>query len=388
MLLRSLRRFKLPLAPLSTSSTCPLTTKAQESNHVGPRITALAPVEIQPSTPPRLAGKKFLPGSTGDGFPEALSAPTDTFPHAIKIEHSGLESMEDCVTSCRGYLQENLPHIGAVLIRNLPLKTAADFSNLTQGLGYKGMAYEGGAVERQELDKNSGTYTASDEPPEAIIEFHNEMAYSPVYPAKLLFFCQQEPGKDCGGETPLVRSSDILSRLDPKIVQSFDKKGVRYVRYAPSRGPAAYLPWQDVFMTEDTKTAERFLQQNGFSYKWEPSGALVYWQVLPALLKHPETGETVWFNQIQSHHTSHLQEMPRFKDYNLPSHQYAYQTYYGDGSEVEPAVLQHIRAVTWSCAVGFHWQNGDVLVVDNLAVQHARMSFIGQRRILAVLSVN
>ena len=78
----------------------------------------------------------------------------------------------------------------------------------------------------------------------------------------------------------------------------------------------------------------------------------------------------------------------RFKDYNLPSHQYAYQTYYGDGSEVEPAVLQHIRAVTWSCAVGFRWQNGDVLVVDNLTVQHARMSFIGQRRILAVLSVN
>lgn len=188
MLLRSLRRFKLPLAPLNTSSTCPLTTKAQESNHVGPRITALAPVEIQPSTPPRLAGKKFLPGSTGDGFPEALSAPTDTFPHAIKIEHSGLESMEDCVTSCRGYLEENLPHNSAVLIRNLPLKTAADFSNLTQGLGYKGMAYEGGAVERQELDKNSGTYTASDEPPEAIIEFHNEMAYSPVYPAKVTLF--------------------------------------------------------------------------------------------------------------------------------------------------------------------------------------------------------
>lgn len=59
------------------------------------------------------------------------------------------------------------------------------------------------------------------------------------------------------------------------------------------------------------QTAEYFLQQNGLSFKWEPSGALVYWLVLPALLKHPETGETVWFNQIQSHHTSHLQEMPR-----------------------------------------------------------------------------
>ena len=60
----------------------------------------------------------------------------------------------------------------------------------------------------------------------------------------------------------------------------------------------------------------------------------------------------------------------------------------GDGSEIEPAVLQHIRAVTWSCAVGFPWRNGDVLVVDNLLVQHARMSFTGSRRILAMLSEN
>ena len=61
--------------------------------------------------------------------------------------------------------------------------------------------------------------------------------------------------------------------------------------------------------------AEHFLQKKGFSFKWEPSGALFYWQVLPAFLKHPETGETVWFNQIQSHHASHLQQAPRFVFY-------------------------------------------------------------------------
>ena len=68
-----------------------------------------------------------------------------------------------------------------------------------------------------------------------------------------MFFCQQEPGEDCGGETPLVKSTDILSQLDPKILQTFAKKKVRYVRYAPPRGPGAYLPWQDVFITDDPK---------------------------------------------------------------------------------------------------------------------------------------
>lgn len=383
MLLRSLRTLKLRSSLLSSAATCSLATKAQELHNTSPQFTTLTPAELQPKTPSRLAGKEFLPGSTGDGFPEVLSPPSKTFPHAVRVE---TRSVDDCVVSCRRYLRENLSHYGAVLLRNLPVKTAADFSNLSQRLGYKGMKYQGGAVEREELDKSSATYTASDEPPQAVIEHHNEMAYSPVYPSKLLFFCQQEPGEDCGGETPLAKSTDILSRLDPKVLKTFADKKVRYVRYAPPRRPGAYLPWQDVFMTDDPKTAEHFLQQKGFSFNWEPSGALFYWQVLPAFLKHPETGETVWFNQIQSHHASHLQGIPRFKDSNLPNHHYSCQTYYGDGSEIEPAVLQHIRAVTWSCAVGFPWRNGDVLFVDNLAVQHARMSFTGPRRILAMLS--
>lgn len=153
---------------------------------MSPQLTTLKPEEIQPNTPSRLAGKEFLPGSTGDGFPEVLSLPTEAFPHAVRVDNPGLHSMDDCITSCRRYLQENLSHYGAVLLRNLPLKTAADFSSLTQGLGYKGMTYQGGAVEREELDSKSGTYTASDEPPQAVIEPHNEMAYSPVYPSKVI----------------------------------------------------------------------------------------------------------------------------------------------------------------------------------------------------------
>ena len=87
-------------------------------------------------------------------------------------------------------------------------------------------------------------------------------------------------------------------------------------------------------------------------------------------------------------YNDHFPSIFRFKDSNLPFDKYPYHTYYGDGSEIEPVVLENIRAVTWSCAVGFRWRTGDVLVVDNLAVQHARMSFTGQRKILAVLSRN
>lgn len=183
MLLRSLRTLKLRPSRLNTTATCFLATKAQELDSASAQFTTLTPAELQPNTPSRLAGKEFLPGSTGDGFPKVLSPPSETFPHAVRVE---THSVDDCVLSCRRYLQENLPHYGAVLLRNLPLKTVADFSSLSQRLGYKGMTYQGGAVEREELDKTSGTYTASDEPPQAVIEHHNEMAYSPVYPSKVI----------------------------------------------------------------------------------------------------------------------------------------------------------------------------------------------------------
>ena len=186
MLLRSLRRFSFPSPLVSAISTCPLTTIAQEIKREGPQFTILKPADIQPRIPPRLAGKESLPGSNGEGFPDALSPPTKTFPHGVQIENPDHYSINEHAVSCRRYLNENLSHYGAVLFRDLPLKTATDFSNLCQELGYKGMTYEGGAVEREELDKNSGTYTSSDEPPEAVIEPHNEMAFSPVYPTKVM----------------------------------------------------------------------------------------------------------------------------------------------------------------------------------------------------------
>lgn len=184
MLLRSFRRLKFRPALLGT--TCFQTTTAQELRRESPQLTMLKPADTQPRIPPRLAGKEFLPGSTSEDFPEVLSPPTETFPHAVQVENPDLHSINDHAVSCRRYLDENLAHYGAVLLRNLPLKTAADFASLCQGLGYKAMTYEGGAVEREELDRNSGTYTSSDEPPQAVIEPHNEMAYCPVYPSKVI----------------------------------------------------------------------------------------------------------------------------------------------------------------------------------------------------------
>ena len=110
------------------------------------------------------------------------------------------------------------------------------------------------------------------------------------------------------------------------------------------------------------------------------------WQDRSAFLRHPDSGEKIWFNQVHVHNRSYHKAHPKFIGMELPDDKFPAHTYYGDGSEIEPDVLQHIRATSWACAVGFQWRSGDLLVLDNLAVQHGRVGFTGDRKILAYLT--
>ena len=50
-------------------------------------------------------------------------------------------------------------------------------------------------------------------------------------------------------------------------------------------------------------------------------------------------------------------------------------TCYGDGTEIEDDVLDHIRACTWKNAMSLKMFPGDVLILDNVMCSHSRMGF-------------
>ena len=70
-------------------------------------------------------------------------------------------------------------------------------------------------------------------------------------PPQVFFFCVKEPADGCGGETPLVKNSDLLSSLDPDIVRRFEEKQLRYVCYLPDKSNAEYMNWQHIFDTDN-----------------------------------------------------------------------------------------------------------------------------------------
>ena len=58
---------------------------------------------------------------------------------------------------------------------------------------------------------------------------------------------------------------------------------------------------------------------------------------------------------------------------------------FGDGSPLEEADLNQIRAAMIAEERVFDWQAGDVLLVDNILVMHGRRPFLGERRVLVSL---
>ena len=130
------------------------------------------------------------------------------------------------------------------------------------------------------------------------------------------------------------------------------------------------------------------MKERGYDWEWQDDSSLCFWYTLPAFMKHPETGEDLWFNQCHSHHATYYKAHPDFIDLNMPDKKFPMHSTYGDSEKIEPEFLQQIRELGWKNAVGFQWNAGDVLVLDNWTVQHARLGFQGPRKLLCGLAVD
>jgi alpha-ketoglutarate-dependent taurine dioxygenase len=195
---------------------------------------------------------------------------------------------------------------------------------------------------------------------------------------KIFFYCLQPAAE--GGETPLVNTRNVYERISPETRERFAAKGCMYVR---NFGGGLGLSWEKVFQTADRASVEAYCRRAGIEYEWKDDNRLRTRQVRPAIARHPQTGELTWFNHVAFFHVSTLAPAVRdgllaeFAPEELPNN-----TYYGDGTEIEPEVLDELRAAYLAESVAFAWQRGDVLAVDNMLTAHARRPYVGERKVL------
>lgn len=291
-------------------------------------------------------------------------------------------SLQDWANRNRALIDSKLLEHGAILFRNFPVASAAEFDQCINAMSSGALEYRFRASPRTQVDPGLNIYTSTDYPEDQKIFPHNEHSYSPVFPLRLFLWC--DIASEYKGETPIGDTREIFRAIDPDVKEKFARKKIMYVR---NYGDGFGLPWQTVFQTEDRAQVEAYCQGVGIGVEWKADGRLRTRQVGPAIVKHPRTGEALWFNHATFFHVSTLPAQVRdalladFGEDDLPQN-----TCYGDGSPIEPEVLEHLRAVYRNAMIEFPWQHGDVLMLDNMLAVHARNEYRGPRRILVSMA--
>ncbi|MER7756436.1 TauD/TfdA family dioxygenase [Kitasatospora sp. NPDC097643] len=279
----------------------------------------------------------------------------------------------------RQALRAGLDEHGAVFLRGLPVRSTEDFGLVRDALIVERAGYREKATPRSHFGND--VYSSTDLPPQQSIRPHNENSYALEFPGLLLFGCLIAPHQ--GGATPVTDVRKVLRDVPAPLADRFRAQGWGLVR---NYGEHISLGWRTAFNTEDRAEVERYCRENLIAHEWLDNGNLRTVQRRPATIRHPRTGDEVWFNHMVFWNEWSLDEDTRevlvgdLGVENLP-----FRTAFGNGDPVAREDVEMIDRAYREATLRETWQPGDVMIVDNLLMAHARDSFRGDRKILVAM---
>ena len=280
----------------------------------------------------------------------------------------------------RATLNEQLLRRGAILLRGFMPGDIQMFEGVLKTLNTELLPYKERSTPRSAIKGN--IYTSTEYPAHQHIALHNEFSYAATFPRKILFFCEYPAVQ--GGETPIADCRRVFNLLEPEVREEFIRKGIMYAR---NYGTGIDLSWQEVFQTDDKREVEDHCRRAPMEFEWLDENRLRTRQIRPAVIKHPETDEVVWFNQAHLFHISNLGEetsrsmLEEFGKENLPRN-----AYYGDGSPIPDEIMNLVRVAYQKSQIAFAWERGDVLILDNILIAHGRHPYAGKRKIAVAMT--
>jgi hypothetical protein len=304
------------------------------------------------------------------------------FPLALicRTEGTSLAAVTDWVVARRDDLLHKAEQHGAMLFRGLPLNSPDDCDAFVAAFGLTNFPYIESLSNAVRVNFTERIFSANEAPPDVTIYFHHEMAQTPIYPAKLFFFCQQ-PAEQ-GGETPLCRSDVLFEQLAercPRFARDCEEKGLRYSNVMPAENdPKSGMgrSWKSTLRAETREEAEARLREIEYDWEWLPGDCLrATTPVLPAV-RDLGDGRKSFFNQL-------IAAFQGWKDErNDPSKSIRF----GDGSPLDRDAVIIATELAYELAFDMPWQRGDAVLVDNFVTMHGRRTFRGTRKVLASLA--
>lgn len=278
----------------------------------------------------------------------------------------------------REYIEAKLLDHGGILFRGFGIRSATEFDRAAGSICQELFKDYGDLPQEGDTGR---IYKSTPYPEDQIILFHNESSHLHQWPLKIAFFCHTPAAE--GGDTPILDCRKICQVMDPAILDKFRQKGLTYLR---NFSPGLDVSWQQFFHTEDRAVVDQACKNAGVQWEWVGEDGLRVRQKCNAVTRHPRTGEEIFFNQVQLHHISCLDPATResltklFGPDELPRN-----VLYGDGSPIEDEVMDYIGDLYWKQCVIFKWQQGDLVLLDNMLTSHARGTYKEPRKIMVAM---
>jgi alpha-ketoglutarate-dependent taurine dioxygenase len=284
------------------------------------------------------------------------------------------------VAEHRDALRAALAEHGAVLVRGLGLADSAGVDAVFRRLSGSLMVEEEAFAPRESL--GGGLYSSTPWPPNQQMCMHHELSYRLAFPGLMLFACLQAPTS--GGATAVASATAVLESLPRSLVERFEREGWLLTRnYHEEIGASV----EQAFGTEDRGAVEAYCRSNGIEHAWQPDGGLRTWQRRSAVVTHPVSGRRCWFNQIAFlNEWTIAPEIREFLVDEYGSDGLPFTTSFGNGDPIGEEVVQLLNEVYETHTRREPWQDGDLMLVDNLATAHSREPFTGPRELVVGLA--
>lgn len=316
------------------------------------------------------------------------------WPPIIRPAADGPQTPDEVVTwyrLSRPALESLLTRNGALLLRGFAIPDMHTFGRIAALHPTHRLRNVAGASPRAHLWKNVYESTSVDE--HYKIHLHQEKSYISTFPSVLAFYCEHPATQ--GGETTICDMRAVSQRLPAETKERFAARRVRFRRNFRDRNRhdetientalrGYHRVWQEAFECETREEVEEHCRQLDLEHQWMDDASITVANTRPALIRHPLTGEEVWFNQATTLHPNPHTLGPA---YPMITHFYRdrpalpYEVSYGDGSPIPVEDLLPIYHVLNEFEQALSWERGDYVLLDNILAAHGRNPYSGPRAI-------
>lgn len=358
---------------------------------------------MEPPTKKQCVDTKINVSRCEDPIGEQRLINGQVFPLVMRCQatDANAKDVADWVATNQDLIEADLRVYGAVLFRGFPLKSAEDFNTAVSAFkGWRDLPYEESLSFAVRKQVTSRICTTNEGKSGGLI-FHHEQAASPLVPSKLFFLCEKPAAKGDGGQTGICSSAVVLERLRerfPDFVKDCEAKGVKYISTmsdVQDTSKGVGRSWKSYFHVETREELDKRMKELGYTAEWLPGGLLrATTPKLDAVQVAPGTTTQVFCNQMIASMNNAVEFAKAGKNEGLTGDDGPTQEMYdqccrfADGSSIPLEIMKVAKDICEEVAVNIEWQKGDVALLDNYLVMHARRMWSGEahtRRVLASL---